>query len=368
MSHQRASLLLGLLLLISLQVNSLQFNEKGEFTIVQLTDTHYCVNEKADQRTQDLHRKIFEQVNPDFVAISGDGITGGPTYHTPGGFEKCWERMLEPMLEAQIPYGYILGNHDGEGDLDRFQIAKLDQTHPMSVRKESEGIPGTLNFNVPIYSSKDGKKLAANIWMLDTGYVGCNGLDNSWGCLEDYQLEWYDKQSKKLRKQHGKDVHHLAFLHIPIPEFRELYNNGEVYGDWKYGIGCPMVNTGFFNRLKKNGDISGIFFGHDHFNTMGGFYKGVELVYGQNSGYSTASPTKGARIIKLKENYTPDGKLYVTREHYILRDNGEIVKPSPKRREGPKIDSCWFPPGPDSKLMMKLKKLFYDTKNMMRKH
>jgi len=361
----KSRLILFLIFYFTLSIaNSLQFNENGEFTIVQFTDLHFCVNKTNDKLTRELQRKIIEQFNPDFVAISGDGISGGGSHQHPKGFETCWEYMLQPIMEAQIPYGYTLGNHDGEGNLDRFQIAKLDQTHPLSVRRESEGIPGTLNFVVPVYSSKDDSKLAANIWMLDTGYVGCDGLENSWGCLEKYQLDWYDNQSKKIAEEHGKDVHHLAFIHIPIPEYRELYNSNKFYGNIKEGIGCSYVNTGFFNRILKNGDISGIFCGHDHSNTMGGFYKGIELAYGQKSGYHGSGNHRGARIIKLKENYTPEGKLYVTRQHFIIREDGEIIDTeTTMHRYRPRQENCQYPAGPDSQRMIKFKKLLWDIKN-----
>ncbi len=361
-------LLLALFLFTSYAAHNLKFNERGEFVIVQFTDLHFCSNTTLDLNTQALQRNILQQIKPDFVAISGDGVSGGPAARQKGGFETCWKSMLAPITEANVPYGYILGNHDAEGNLDRFQITRLDENHPLSVRKGSEGIPSTTNFVIPVHSSKNKTKLAANIWMFDTNYVGCDGLENSWGCVEKYQLAWYDKQSKKIKAKHGKDVHHLAFIHIPIPEYMEIFNGNEYSGEMNEGIGCPFVNTGFFDHVKKNGDISAVFCGHDHSNNMGGFHKGVELVYGQKSGYNGAGVIRGARVIILKENYTADGKLFITRKHYAIQESGKIVESAPLKHKGQaKLQTCKVPGGPDSQLMRKIKKMFWDTKHLIKK-
>jgi len=366
---QKLLILLSLTFFLSYAAHSnhtLQFNKQGEFVIVQFTDLHFCMNTTIDLKTQALQKAILEKVKPDFVAISGDGISGGFVHKKKGGFEKCWKSMLAPIVDANIPYAYTLGNHDGEGDLDRFHIAKLEETHPLSVRKGTEGIPNTLNFVVPVYSSQNKTKLTANVWVFDTNYVGCDGLENSWGCIEKYQLDWYDRQSKKIKNKHGKDVHHIAFLHIPIPEYMEMYNNGEFYGEMNEGVGCPDINTGFFERVKKNGDISAMFVGHDHTNNMGGFYKGVELVYGQKSGHNSSGKIRGARVIVLKENYTKEGKLYVTRKHYVVLESGEVVENGPLKRRKGNAQTCKIPGGPDSPFVMKMKKLFYTTKHAIR--
>ena len=304
---------------------------------------HYAGNDTYDLWTQELQRNLIKMVKPDLVVVSGDAVSGYLAQRR-GGYEKFWRKFTGPMMEAQVPYAYILGNHDAEGDLDSFAIVDLDSSNPFSVRKGCEGIPHTTNFIQPVYSSRNEDELAANIWMFDTGSTVCEGFEYSWGCLEKDKIEWYDQESKRIKEEHGNNIHHLAFLHIPIPEFRTMYNNHEIYGVEDDDIGCPFVNTGFFDHVRANGDISAMFVGHDHTNEFGGWYEGVELVYGRKSGFNAYGDILGARVIMLKENYNENGDLNVTRSHFIMGDDGSVVLPEPlKPRQGARKLYCGFP-------------------------
>ena len=327
-----------------------RFNENGEFTILQLTDQHYCsyaknesinVTEWKDRKTHELSRRMIQLSKPDLIVLSGDAVTGKAGAKRPGEFEKCWDKVAESLLEAQIPYAYILGNHDAEGYWNRRQIVKFDYKQPLSVRKDSEGIPDTCNFMVPVFSSRNDEELAANVWFFDSGSQSCDDFDRyTWGCIERDAVDWYNYQSQKIKDEYGTNIHHLAFLHIPLPEYAELWNSREFYGDGDEMIGCPNINTGFFESLKKNGDISATFVGHDHTNNMGGWYDGVELIYGQKSGYGFYGDLKGARVVKLKENYNEQGELNVTRNHFIIFENETISYPEATKREPKEKISC----------------------------
>lgn len=354
-----------LLLSLSVKPHSLKFNLDGDFTILQFTDLHYFSDDDNDIMTQRLQIQLIQKVKPDLVIITGDAVQGAVAATNPGGFEKSWRRFTKPMTDAKIPYAYILGNHDAEGDLDRLQIVKLDQTNPWSVKQDSEGIPGTTNFMIPIFSSRNQYELAANLWMFDSGSTGCDGFSSSWGCVERYQLDWYSEESDRIREMYGENIHQLAFLHIPIPEYLDMYNDEKFYGEKEDTMGCPYVNTGFFDLVKEEGDISGIFAGHDHTNNFGGWYQDVELVYGIKAGYNTYGEKRGCRVIKLKETYNEQGELNVTRSHFALFENGTVEEPNKmKAREGPRIDACNYP-GSRSRWYVNLKKWFYNFKKWL---
>lgn len=334
------TLLFFLVLFTLASAISLQFNKKGEFTILQITDLHFCEDDTKDANTQKLERKLIQKSKPDLVVISGDAISGHWSAAQPGRFEKCLSEALEPIVEAKIPYVYILGNHDAQGLLNRKQIIQLDQENPFSVRKGCEGIPDTSNFILPIFSGKDHDKIAVNIWLFDSGNKGCDGFADTWGCVEPEVLDWYDDQSKQFKKEHGTDVHHIAFVHIPVPEFTHLINNEEIYGTMIGEIPCcPYVNTGLFEHIKNNGDISAMFVGHDHTNNIGGYLDGIELVYGQKTGYGAYGNERGGKVIKFKED--KDGK--VIRSHYIIHENGELIRPeNPKKWRNASFSCPYF--------------------------
>ena len=309
--------------------NAFKFNNRGEFTILQFTDFHYGEDDIKDAKTQALQRKILDLVKPDLAVVSGDAVGGYAGYifylfTNHGFFKKCWEKFTTPFVETKTPYAFTLGNHDAEADLDASQIVKLDKTNPFSVLRTAEGIEGTANYRIPIYSSKNQSHLAANIWMFDTGNIGCFGQDDSWGCIEEEQIAWYNSQSESIKKEYGNNVHHIAFYHIPIPEYIKVSDEQKIYGISKDGVGCPTHNTGFFDHIVKNGDISGMFVGHDHNNDLGGWYKNVEFVYGRKSGYGSYGSIFGARVIKLKE-VTINGKTFLKRTHYVIQEDLSIV-------------------------------------------
>ena len=353
------SLLFLFLSLLLPHIQAIQFNEKREYTIVQFTDLHFCGSDETDLQTQELQRNILKWINPDLVVFSGDAVSGWNAKQ-PGSFEKCWRKFTEPIVEAQVPYAYILGNHDAEGEFDREEIVKFDQKNPFSLRSDCDGIPGTSNFAIPIYSSEDENRLAANIWLFDTGRDMCEDFHLSWGCLKRYVIDWYNEKSQQIKEEHGDNVHHLAFLHIPIPEYLDLANTQGIYGNVGEGIGCPYVNNGFFENVQKNKDISAMFVGHDHKNNFGGFYRGVELVYGQKSGYATYGNERGARVITLKEGYDLEGQPIVTRNHFIMFENGTIGLSEPMRpKEGEKLGSCEYLGNP---IAGQLKKIYWNIK------
>jgi hypothetical protein len=41
----------------------------------------------------------------------------------------------------------------------------------------------------------------------------------------------------------------FAFLHIPLPEYMDLYNNGRFFGTKNEKIACGSINTGLFAHM-----------------------------------------------------------------------------------------------------------------------
>jgi len=186
--------------------------------------------------------------------------------------------------------------------------------------------------------------------------------------LKKDAIDWYDYQSQKIKEEQGTNAHYLAFVHIPLPEFTELANNGEFYGVREEQIACPNINTGLFDHIKKNGDISGIFVGHDHKNNMAGWYEGVELVYGQKSGYGAYGFERGARAITLKEIYDGQSELRVSRSHYIIFENETIAIPTfPRRDDRGLIAACpIYGKTKIQKILGSFKRSFWGIKNWIK--
>ena len=99
----------------------------------------------------------------------------------------------------------------------------------------------------------------------------------------------------------------MAFFHIPIPEYDEVWDFHICYGA-KYEDVCPpKINTGFFAALHEAGDVMGTFVtfvGHEHINDFWGELHGIRLCYGRTTGFNSYGREgfpRGARVIQLHE-------------------------------------------------------------------
>ena len=73
---------------------------------------------------------VFAHEDPDFVAFTGDMVTGYNWDGTEGWFEKQWNKWSIKMKQRQTPYGYTLGNHDVEVCFSVFRCSDFVETRP----------------------------------------------------------------------------------------------------------------------------------------------------------------------------------------------------------------------------------------------
>ncbi|MER3474625.1 MAG: metallophosphoesterase, partial [Armatimonadota bacterium] len=73
----------------------------------------------------------------------------------------------------------------------------------------------------------------------------------------------------------------LAFFHIPLPEYDEVWRTQVCYGQKHEEVCAPKINTGFFAALHKVGEVIGTFVGHEHSNDFWGNLYGIRLCYGR---------------------------------------------------------------------------------------
>eukprot|EP01016_Furgasonia_blochmanni_P003379 TRINITY_DN11325_c0_g2_i2.p1 TRINITY_DN11325_c0_g2~~TRINITY_DN11325_c0_g2_i2.p1 ORF type:complete len:446 (-),score=79.39 TRINITY_DN11325_c0_g2_i2:202-1539(-) len=323
-----------------------------EFTVLQLSDIHYGEDDDWDEQTTNIIYKLLNETNPDLVVITGDTVSGYAwNTYSPRFFLNSWRKYTEPFAFTFTPYAVALGNHDAEADLTAEEIFALEQKHPfsVSVHQSPPEVSGVSNFLIQVESSlnKSGAfHPALNLWVLDSDHEGCGSHENSWGCIKASQIDWYSNLSDQLQTAHGKgdDIMHVAFFHIPVPEYMSLWNDDPVYGDKFEDVACPLENTGFFERVKQRQDIEAMFVGHDHNNYYGGFRDGIELVFGRKTGVGGYGPiegvTRGARVIKFTEEIEK-GKIVVRRRHWILDEDGNVIENGnmTRRSEG-KQDTC----------------------------
>ncbi len=65
-----------LFLIITVVSATLKFNKDGKFKIVQFTDLHFGEYDDLDEQTYQMMVEILKAEKPDFVAITGDVVSG----------------------------------------------------------------------------------------------------------------------------------------------------------------------------------------------------------------------------------------------------------------------------------------------------
>lgn len=96
----------------------------------------------------------------------------------------------------------------------------------------------------------------------------------------------------------------LVFLHIPVPEYDEVWAAGHCTGTKLEEVCRPRQNSGLFSALLETGAVRGVFAGHDHLNDFCGALHGIALCYGRATGWRTYGDDAfphGGRIILLEE-------------------------------------------------------------------
>ena len=299
----------------------LTFDDDGNFRILILADMQddalrslACAN---------FMRKASRSLKPDLVVLLGDIIMGMPD---PVLNVLRMQEVMNNFIGAGVPVAAVFGNHEQErGKPSKETLMKVINSYCYSISyDEGDALYGCGTYNIPIYESEDSDKICANLFMIDSGdYDKEHG---GYDYVHDDQIQWFKDKSEELAQQNGgEQVPSYVFQHIIVPEIYDALKTvpagtegaierGGVYyalpDDAAEGsiLGegpCPgNYNTKEFTAVKEQGNVSAMFFAHDHTNSFVVPYQGIDLVATAACGYrSYGDPaTRGARIVDLKSD------------------------------------------------------------------
>ena len=295
----------------------LKFREDSCFKIVQFTDIHWHNGEPADQKSAVLMESVARAESPDLIVLTGDILSGG-------GCDNAIEslrQIIEILDQCAIPWAAVFGNHDDEGTANRHELMEVMRESDLSLADPGpEEIPGVGNYVLTVQNS-DANKSAALLYFIDSGSYALTDL-GGYDWIKRAQIEWFLSESVRYNVSVEHPLPALAFFHIPIPEYHEVWDFHTCYGVKYEDICAPRINTGFFAALHEAGDVIGTFVGHDHINDFWGDLHGIRLCYGRATGYNTYGKDgfpRGARVIELRE-----GEHQF--ETWLHLDNGTIVR------------------------------------------
>ena len=326
----------------------LRFRADGTFKIMLFADPQD--DEDLEDTTAALMSEALDKYEPDMVIYLGDNTVAD-------GYEnqrKAIEAVTQPVVEREIPYSIVFGNHDEEHDVSKEELLEIYQSLGNCLAYDAEpALSGCGNCNHLIYSS-DGSKIVFNLWMIDSGMYNSDPEVGGYDYVHEDQIEWYKKTAAAIKKLNGGEtVPAFDFQHIVIPEiFDKLYvelpfslgklsenRNGKSYsllpvftrlnGYWLEVPCPPSVYDGQLSAWNEVGDVIAEFHGHDHNNSYNVNIQGVDVINVPSCGCNSYSKdvTRGCGLITLHEN-DPENYDYELVRMYDLALDAQSAIPN----------------------------------------
>lgn len=278
---------------------SLQFPSSGELKILQLTDLHLNPHMLQENRkTYDNIDYLVRTERPDFIAVTGDVLWGAPA-------EDMLQHFLDVLDGYGIPYSIVYGNHDREQGIPLGKMSSMISEAQFSLNRVA-GDDSLEDVRIPVLSSDGSGREMVGIFMMDShDYTPITGVGR-YATFSQEQVRWLREECEAASLRNGGvPVPSLAFFHIPLPEYRRLWDlkGFKVVGTRGEDVACSELNTGMFEAMRMTGNVLGCFCGHDHDNDYVANFCNIALGYGRYTGSNTVYNhlRHGARVIVLHE-------------------------------------------------------------------
>lgn len=247
-----------------------RINNNGKFKIMQLADLHlstgvgHCRDAVpdeyeggaclADLRTLDFVSKLLDEEKPDLVVLSGDQVNGD----TAPDAKSAIFKYAHLLIKHKIPYVSIFGNHDDEKTLSRAGQMEIIEQLPYSLSVAGpDDIDGVGNYYIEVLAQGSSKHSALTVYLLDShAYSPDERQWSGYDWIKKNQIDWFRQTAEGLKKKHKEYTHihmDLAFIHIPLPEYRE--KDSQYVGAWREGVTAPKFNSGFRDALVEQGVV-----------------------------------------------------------------------------------------------------------------
>jgi predicted MPP superfamily phosphohydrolase len=246
-----------------------RINENGKFKIMQVADLHLSTGlgkcqdpvpaepipgQKcdADIRTLEFVERLLDDEKPDLIVLTGDQLNG----KTAKDVQSAILKFAKLFIDRKIPYASIFGNHDDEGNFERKELMTMIEDLPYSLSEPGpDDVDGIGNYIVEVLGPSSTTHSALTLYLLDThSYSPDERQFRGYDWLKPSQIKWFKNKAQSLKKKHDQYTHmhmNMAFIHIPLPEYRDSSNYW--IGNWTEPTTAPGFNSGFKDALVDEG-------------------------------------------------------------------------------------------------------------------
>ena len=273
----------------------LEMEYKAGFSIMQLTDIHLGIQSDVNA-TEALLKEEIEQGSPNLIIFTGDTFMDAT--------KSIVDSFFTFADSFDIPFAFTYGNHDAQGDYDKFYIPDriMGCRNSMYIDYNDDDLFGQTNYYIDIV---DNNYVKYRVYIIDSNsYYAPDGFTEKYDVIHEEQIAHIEDIAKN---DTSYSVNSLAFFHIPLYEYDDaykLYYDGTNY-DTSMGFGKnrEKVSYGYkrtdaFARMKAAG-INSMFVGHDHINDSTLMYQDVILSYGVKSTREIYNEKYGYALISL---------------------------------------------------------------------
>ncbi|MGG5314346.1 metallophosphoesterase family protein [Enterococcus sp. AZ072] len=282
----------------------------SSFRILQFTDLHLRTwpLDEADQQTLQMIQAMSKKEQPDLILFTGD-IVWSTIADAP---LAIFQEFIDFCNTLEFPIALTYGNHDSNHPaITRGMLRQKEMDIKSLAEKKCSLIANDReSYVLEIYNSNQ-LQIEHLLFIIDSGeYTDSPYSRYDWILPE--QIDWF-KTTARYYHKHSAVKSAYSFLHIPLQEFMEAYQVNRPINSVvdELRVDSPEINTGFFAALLFDPITKGVFAGHNHDNNFQTNYLGLEVVFGQVSGYGAISQNRrGARLIVLEEQQLQTSILY----------------------------------------------------------
>lgn len=162
----------------------LKLDRNNGFKIMQVTDLHFAEDLERDNKTIDMINEIIRKESPDFMAVTGDLISGQMydfSEEESGFWGQYFEAFFGHMNSFDIPWGFVPGYADYETNWgNKKMMEEISKQHLHSdvnnkFKFLGQQIEHGFNFRVPIEANDSDNTQVGQLWFLGTGKSDCIG-------------------------------------------------------------------------------------------------------------------------------------------------------------------------------------------------